>query len=253
MPSPPPLALAYHGVADVPIREDPHGLFVRPRDLRRHIRALRRWGYELVTFGELAARAAEGRGPGSAALTFDDGLADNLHQLLPVLREEGARATVFVVSGWLGKPYPYRPGARLLTPDELVDLHRAGVEIGGHTATHPDLTTLSAGAAEADLRHGRETLAELIGAPVDVLAYPFGRATEQTRAAAERAGFRAACRTSGNGAWSDPLNLPRQDMDNPGTMLGLRLKRDDRYEPLMRARTARAVRRAVRLAKGVVR
>ena len=253
MPSPPPLALAYHGVADVPLSEDPHGLFVRPRDLRRHIRALRRWGYELVTFGELAARAAEGRGPGSAALTFDDGLADNLHQLVPVLREEGARATVFVVSEWLGKPYPYRPASRMLTTEELVDLHRAGVEIGGHTATHPDLTTLSAAAAESDLRAGRETLSELLGADVDVLAYPFGRATEETREAAARAGFRAACRTSANGAWSDPLNLPRQDMDNPGTMLGLRLKRDDRYEPLMRTAPGRALRRAVRVAKDVVR
>jgi peptidoglycan/xylan/chitin deacetylase (PgdA/CDA1 family) len=251
MPSPPPLALAYHGVADVPLREDPHGLFVRPRDLRRHIRALRRWGYELVTFGELAARAAEGRGPGSAALTFDDGLADNLHELVPVLREEGARATVFVVSEWLGKPYPYRPASRMLTTEELVDLHRAGVEIGGHTATHPDLTTVSASTAERDLRAGRETLEDLIGAAVDVLAYPYGRATAESREAAGRAGFRAAARTSANGSWSDPLDLPRQDMDNPATMLGLRLKRDDRYEQAMGLAPARALRRAVRAAKGV--
>src|SRR4051794_8752711 len=33
----PPLALAYHGVADVALRDDPHGLFVRPRDLERQV------------------------------------------------------------------------------------------------------------------------------------------------------------------------------------------------------------------------
>jgi hypothetical protein len=42
------------------------------------------------------------------------------------------------------------------------------------------------------------------------------------------------------------LDIPRQDITNASTMLGLRLKRDDRYEPLMRRlpfRAARSLRR----------
>src|SRR5215211_5659995 len=95
--SPPPLALAYHGVGDVPLRQDPYGLFVRRRDLQRQIRRLKSWGYRVVRFGELAARIREGRGVGHAALTFDDGPADNLHSLVPLLRSEGVPATVFLV------------------------------------------------------------------------------------------------------------------------------------------------------------
>jgi peptidoglycan/xylan/chitin deacetylase (PgdA/CDA1 family) len=39
--------------------------------------------------------------PGAAAITFDDGYADNLHQAEPVLRQHGACATLFVATGFL--------------------------------------------------------------------------------------------------------------------------------------------------------
>jgi peptidoglycan/xylan/chitin deacetylase (PgdA/CDA1 family) len=249
----PPLALAYHGVADVALARDPYGLFVRPRDLRRQIATLARWGYRLVAFGELAARVQRGQGRGYAALTFDDGFADNLTELLPLLQDTGAPATVFAVSGWLGRPHPYAPHTRILTAEELRELHVNGVEIGGHTVTHPDLTTLTAGGARAELERGREQLEAILGSPVTVAAYPFGRAGPDTIAACAAAGFKAACRTSGTGSWTAPLNLPRQDMDNGCTLVSLRLKRANQYEALMRFRAGRAARRTVRLWRRVTR
>jgi peptidoglycan/xylan/chitin deacetylase (PgdA/CDA1 family) len=200
----PPLALVYHGVADVPLRRDPHGLFVAPRDLRRQIERLRTWGYRLVTFGRLAALAGEGDASGHAALTFDDGLADNLHVLTPLLRELDAAATVFVVSGWLGGVHPEARWARLLDAAEVRELAAAGFEIGSHSSTHADLAALDEEAAYDELASSKRVLEDVTGTPVDVAAYPFGRATVLTAAACRRAGYRAACRTSGAGAWSDP-------------------------------------------------
>jgi peptidoglycan/xylan/chitin deacetylase (PgdA/CDA1 family) len=249
----PPLALAYHGVADVPLAQDPYGLFVRPRDLRRQIGKLRAWGYRLTTFGEFARRVLRREGQGWAALTFDDGFADNLHTLLPLLQDLGAPATVFVVSGWLGRPHAYAPRTRILTADELRELHANGVEIGGHTVTHPDLTTLSRDGARAELERGREELEAILGSPVTVAAYPFGLASSETIAACAAAGLEAACRTSGAGSWTEALNLPRQDMDNGCTLLSLRLKRANRYEPLMSAKLGRGARRMVRLSRRVTR
>jgi peptidoglycan/xylan/chitin deacetylase (PgdA/CDA1 family) len=248
----PPLALAYHGVADVPLRRDRHHLFVRPRDLERQIAKLRRWGYEVVSFGELARRAADGRGRGCAALTFDDGLADNLYALVPILQAASATATVFVVSGWLGRPYPIEPWARMLTSDELRQLAAAGVEIGAHTVTHSDLTRLSFADALGELAESKSALEEVIEAPVDMAAYPYGHANAETRAAAREAGFRAACRTLGKGSWADPFDLPRQTMENRASLAGLRLKRHSRYEPLMRLRAARGARRLSRRMREVV-
>jgi peptidoglycan/xylan/chitin deacetylase (PgdA/CDA1 family) len=244
--APPPLALTYHGVADVPLRRDPHHLFVRPRDLERQIARLRAWGYELVTFGELALRVAQDRSRGCATLTFDDGLADNLHALAPILEGASATATVFVTSGWLGRPHPTVGWARVLSADEVRELHARGVEIGAHTVTHPDLSRLPYEAALDELAGSKRALEALLDAPVEVAAYPYGKADAETRAAAREAGFRAACRTLGEGSWSDPYDLPRQTMENRASLLGLRLKRDDRYEPLMRFRVARGLRRVSR-------
>ena len=249
---PPPLVLAYHGVADVPLRRDPHHLFVRPRDLERQIAKLREWGYELLTFGELARRVAEGRSRGCAALTFDDGLADNLHALVPILERASATATVFVVSGWLGRPHPIASWARILTEDELRHLAAAGVEIGAHMVTHADLTTLSFDDARSELAESAERLRRVTGTAVEVAAYPFGAATAETRAACRDAGFAAACRTLGSGSWDDPYDLPRQPMENRATLFGLRLKRDDRYQSLMRFKLARGLRRLSRRGRELV-
>ena len=227
----PPLALAYHAVGDMPVRHDPNRLFTRPADLVRQVRALRWWGYELVSFGQLAERVAGGEGDGLAALTFDDGFEDNLTVLAPMLAQLGVPATVFVVSSWDGRPHPDGPG-RALTRAQIVQLARTGVEIGSHGRSHVDLTTLPYDQVVENLRVSRRELSELVDRPVDVLAYPHGRASPETRRAAGEAGFRAACRTSGNGSWADPFDLPRQDMQNHSTMVGLWLKRDDRYEAL---------------------
>jgi peptidoglycan/xylan/chitin deacetylase (PgdA/CDA1 family) len=233
----PPLALAYHGIGEVPVQDDPHGLFVAPERLERHIAWLREQGYRLVTFGELVARGEEGL----CALTFDDGFADN-----EALIGMGVPATVFVVTEWLGGEHPDAPGAPMLDADGVRRLRDGGIEIGGHTASHPDLTGLGFEAARAELERGRVELEAILGAPVRSAAYPYGRATVETVRACAAAGFRAACRTSGQGSAGDPLDFPRQDMDGPASLLGLRLKAADRYEPLMRSRVAGAFRRVGR-------
>jgi peptidoglycan/xylan/chitin deacetylase (PgdA/CDA1 family) len=239
---PPPLALAYHGVDDVPLRRDPDHLFVRPQDLRRQIEKLREWGYELVTFGDLAADVK----PGRVALTFDDGLVDNLETLAPLLAELDATATVFVVSGWLGQAHPAAPWTRIVTGDELRQLRAQGIEIGGHSATHADLSRRNYDMALEEFARGKTELEEILREPIGVAAYPYGRTSPDAIRAARDAGFRAACSTSGQGSWEEPYFLPRQDMDNRGGLLGLRLKRDNRYESMMRHAPARAARRVGR-------
>jgi peptidoglycan/xylan/chitin deacetylase (PgdA/CDA1 family) len=242
VPVRPPLILAYHGVSDVPAHLDPEGLFISEHQLRGQIRRLRRWGYEFLTFGAIVDRLAARRADGCVALTFDDGLADNLEALAPLIRDEGAAATTFVTTSWMGMPHPSVPYARNMTPDEVRALHAAGVEIGGHTINHPDLTSLPFDDARREIGDGCAQLAELIGAPVDTFAYPFGFANAETIRAAGAAGVRAACRVAAEGSFDEPLNLPRQDT-NTKSALGFWLKRDDRYEPLMRHGAAKALRR----------
>jgi peptidoglycan/xylan/chitin deacetylase (PgdA/CDA1 family) len=225
----------------VPRRRDTFKHFVSPRALSRHISMLLAWGYALVTMGELALSAATGQASGLAALTFDDGFADNLSMLLPLLREKGVPATVFVVSGWLGGPHPHAPEHRILSASEVAALHDAGVEIGAHTVTHPRLGRLPRDEALVEMATSKADLEEIVQAPVTSFSYPFGDSNAEVEDACRAAGFHAACLTSGVGEWSDPFTLPREGMINGTSQLGLWLRRDRRYERLVRRRGVRRV------------
>lgn len=252
---PPPLALVYYGVEQPPDGAPYAAMSVLPDTLRRHIRRLRGWGYELVTFGDLAAAAATGDASGLAALTFDDGFESTVHGLLPVLESERAPATAFIVTGWLGSQHPHATWARILTTDQVRLLHSKGVEIGSHSITHPDLAALDRTAAEKELRDSKLMLEELIDDEVSVAAYPVGSANAETRLACRDAGYRAACRFRGAGTWTDPFDLPRQPIGLNTSALAFWLKRDDRYETIFQsavAQTARSAAWRVLSARGAV-
>lgn len=70
-------------------------------DFDRMMGWITRW-FRVLPLDHAARALREGRlPPGSAAITFDDGYADNLHQAMPVLRKHGACATLFVATGFL--------------------------------------------------------------------------------------------------------------------------------------------------------
>ncbi len=63
----------------------------------------------------------------------------------------------------------------MMTSDQIRVLHRAGMEIGGHTASHPILARMEKNAARAEIAHGKEMLEGIIRAPVRLFAYPNGK------------------------------------------------------------------------------
>jgi peptidoglycan/xylan/chitin deacetylase (PgdA/CDA1 family) len=67
------------------------------------------------------------------------------------------------------------PHDLMMCSQQVRQLQRAGMEIGGHTVHHPILRVLPDAAARAEIAEGRERLQELIDAPVSVFAYPNGR------------------------------------------------------------------------------
>lgn len=139
-----------------------------------------------------------GRLPASvAAVTFDDGFASVLEHALPSLRRHGVPATVFVVArtvaepagsiDWIDGTVP--SSVRTLSPDEVLALRDAGLEIGSHGFSHRPLIELGDADCRDELRRSREVLEALIGRPVRFLAYPRGGHDQRVRRAAERAGF----------------------------------------------------------------
>jgi peptidoglycan/xylan/chitin deacetylase (PgdA/CDA1 family) len=241
------LILAYHGVADLPLSVDPMHLMIPERALRAQVQALREAGFRFVTVAELAGLRRSGRPThGLAALTFDDGLASVLEPLM-TLAKEGVRASVYPVVAWIGGRHPMVPQAeqaRMLDAVELRALAEIGVEIGAHSITHTDLSTLSYSDCLRELRGSREMLEEITSRPVLTLAYPYGRHTELVRRAAREAGFIAALAVEDGGP--EPLALVRAPVQRPHGWTAFTLKAAGVWPALRRSQYGRALRFATR-------
>jgi len=242
------VVLGYHGVASTRVRDDLSLLQVSPARFRMQIELLHDAGFRFVTLAELARRAGGGvPEPGLAAITFDDGLRNNRTTALPILREYGIPATVYVTVGFLGGASPWIAGdgdGAIMQAHELRELADAGWELGAHTITHPDLSTLDYHACLREIKDSREQLERIAGVKVDTFAYPFGRYGPAALAAARDAGLLAAV-TTGSGRW-DRYEMTRAMIGALDPLPVVYLKLTDRYEPLLRSALMRAARRASR-------
>jgi peptidoglycan/xylan/chitin deacetylase (PgdA/CDA1 family) len=193
-----------------------------------------------------AAAAMSWRGtlPGKmSALTFDDGLYD---RALPVLARHRLPATVFLVAATLsdGMPVdwvddPPRHALRTLRVDQVLAMKDAGVTFGSHSRAHLDLTTLSYEACVADLKGSRETLEDVLHAPVTLLAYPRGRHDPDVRRAAAAAGYEAAFSLPEGAEDVSRFSVPRAGVYPHNGTATLRVKTARSYVPLrMRLRRA---------------
>ena len=103
----------------------------------------------------------------------------------------------------------------MMTSDELRALHRAGMEIGGHTQSHPILARLGSGEAEREIRAGKAALESLLGVRLRHFAYPHGKPgtdyLPRDVTAAQAAGFSSALTTVWASATraADPFQIPR--------------------------------------------
>jgi peptidoglycan/xylan/chitin deacetylase (PgdA/CDA1 family) len=96
-----PVIMEYHRVAR--LAHDPWELAVSPERFVEQIEALGKLRH-LVPLRWLAAELAEGRLPRSVAVvTFDDGYAEVLAEAKPILERHQCPATVFLVTGMIGK------------------------------------------------------------------------------------------------------------------------------------------------------
>ncbi|MCX7894141.1 MAG: polysaccharide deacetylase family protein [Burkholderiales bacterium] len=205
---------------------------VAPERFREHVRAIARRGFRPCSLGAFTAWLG-GDAPlpeKSILLTFDDGFLGVYEHAFPVLRDLGWPFTVFLVSGLLGQTDAWtvesNPAGRtypLLGEREITEMQRAGVSFQSHTRTHPDLTGLDDAALEAELVGSKRDLEALLGAPVDCLAYPFGRLDDRVANAARAAGYCAAfsVQPGFNRPGTDPFRIRRLDVfgsDSPAAL-----------------------------------
>lgn len=122
------LVLMYHRILppkDARIVNEQPGMIVQPDTLRMHLRILREH-FEIVPLEQWLDRAASGLPlpKNACALTFDDGWRDNFEYAYPILLQEQAPATIFVVSDMVGTNQSF-------WPERLADMLRYGIDRHG--------------------------------------------------------------------------------------------------------------------------
>ncbi len=204
-----PPILMYHNVG-APGRS----LNVSPQGLARQCRLLKMLGYHAITLRELAGHLEAGTIPPKAVVfTFDDALMGVYTHALSVLSRFGWRGTVFAVSQRLGQETEWATNIRhrVMSAQQLRELHDAGWEVGAHTRTHPHLPRLNPEEAWQEIALCREDLSNLLGEEVTTFCYPYGDLNEQVVYMVQQAGYRAACTTRKGLVYpdTDPYLLPR--------------------------------------------
>jgi peptidoglycan/xylan/chitin deacetylase (PgdA/CDA1 family) len=208
------VVLAYHDVGDDPSNKTDY--YVSSDRFRAHLVWAMEWGLQFVGLQELSEALIQGENVDRlAAIAFDDSLVGVHHHAMPILLELGLPATVFTVSAALGEKPPWWEGAaRAMTRDELLEMVAAGFSIGSHTRTHPSLPHLDRASSRHEIEDSRIELEDLIGASVELFAYPFGHYDSEIRALVAENGYRAAYSFL-NGRIDvglDPYRLPRLNM-----------------------------------------
>ncbi|MEV5437072.1 polysaccharide deacetylase family protein [Streptomyces sp. NPDC052682] len=155
--------------------------------------------------------------PRAAALTFDDGFADFSSTVAPLLAARALPATLYVTTGALQEQDRAAgggsrlPPAAMLTWRQVQELDTMGVEIGGHSRTHPQLDALPRRRAREEIEGCKEQLQEALGHRVDSFAYPHGYSSPSVRRAVREAGWTsaAAVRHGFSSAADEPLRIAR--------------------------------------------
>jgi peptidoglycan/xylan/chitin deacetylase (PgdA/CDA1 family) len=152
----------------------------------------------LPIVGTLRASARSDERPAEAqscdayvALTFDDGPTPLTQDLLDILEEHGARATMFNVGS-----------AAEEHPDMVQKQLDAGHLVENHTMTHADLTTLTPEHVAEEITKANEVLRDA-GADPQWFRPPFGYTDERVKAAVAAAGLQEVIWTTDTFDWKD--------------------------------------------------
>ncbi len=122
----------------------------------------------------------------AVAITFDDGYRDNLTIALPLLEKYRLPMTLFVVAGFVG-------GENYLSEDELREIAKHPlVTIGSHGLWHRHFTELVRKDARFELIESQRRLRNIIKAPVNLLAWPYGDCNVELEKLSSECGYRAS-------------------------------------------------------------
>ncbi len=213
---PPIPILMYHEVwesTEGRIRHTNPAYVLTARNFSRQMHYLHDSGHRTLCLDEYLDGSRENE-PQSVIITFDDGWYNNYSQAFPVLNELGLKATIFVVTDFIGqKGYMDWP--------QLKEMQENGISIQSHTASHGPLTEKSEVEIGEELRASKNKIEDRLGKLVQFMSAPHGMIDKRVIDAAMAAGYRAICTSEPGFRHSPgcPAILRRINISEKGALL----------------------------------
>jgi len=198
---------------------------------------------DVMPLRTLVTQPAPRNGRPQVAITFDDGHVDNYEFALPLLVEHRMPATFYVTTGYIDRDPAVmarftsirRVTLREIEPvswEQLREFDAAGMEIGAHTFSHPNLAQLPPAQLPREVAEPKAEIEARLGREVTSFAYPFGQlnlhVNKAAIAAVEEAGFKTAVTAAGRGVPANDslFTLPRFFSSTSVEVLASKLRGD---------------------------
>ncbi|TDG00965.1 polysaccharide deacetylase family protein [Paenibacillus piri] len=142
---------------------------ITPEKFAEQMRYLSKAGYTPLTLKQFSDMM-EGidKGPDKPILlTFDDGYMDNYEHAMPLLKELGFHATLFMSPGMVDDGY-------FMSWEQIKEMHEAGWDIQPHGMTHPHLPKLNVKNQKFEIAEAKAQIEQHLGTVADVFCYPYG-------------------------------------------------------------------------------
>lgn len=165
--------LMYHAVDDNIFGEK--DLFVSTKAFAEQMKYLHDNGYTTIDFSEIRSYRKYKK---PIVITFDDGYEDNYTNAYPILKKYAFKATVFIVSGFIGKN-------NYLNAEQVRQMTDV-VSFQSHTVNHIMLSKADRLTVETECAESKRQIEKLTGKPVFAIAYPFGEYNNDTVAVARK-------------------------------------------------------------------
>jgi len=189
--------LMYHSIESMPKSTVMRSLHVPPRRFRFQMWMLKKLGYQGLSIRELKPYLDGDKIGKVVGITFDDGYQNILLNAAPILKKYNFSATCYIVSQCIGssntwdlnKNITQRP---LMKETEINSWLKLGMDIGAHTKTHADLTSISKSKVEKEISDCKDELEKIFKVKITDFCYPFGKFNELVCDMTKEAGYLSA-------------------------------------------------------------
>ena len=184
--------LCYHRVCPEKDFGKVRSICVRPENFRAQMRCLKDLGFTALSVQTFVhyLRLQKNIPSRSVVITFDDGYQDNFTYAVPILKQFGFTANIFLVTDRIGKTNAWdEENIPLLTEDQIKEMRDQGMVFGSHTASHMDMTKAEASRMREELERSRKKIEDLTWRRDIPFCYPYSRFNQDTKRRVREAGY----------------------------------------------------------------